>query len=293
MNILISGASGFIGAPCAAELFAEGHTIHRLVRDHEEEGLYWDVESGEVALGNVKPDALIHLAGENLAGGHWTEERKKKIRESRVDATRKLCEFLALSKKPPQVMLSASAIGLYGTRGSKWIIETSPNSSDFLGELSYEWEKATAPLEKAGTRVAHMRFGIVLGPEGGALRKMLPAFKLLMGGPIGDGTQWMSWISLIDAVRAIIFLLEHAAANGPVNVVTPNPVKNAEFAQTVGKVLRRPAIFHAPAGLLRMVFGEFVDAALLSSQRVEPQRLKELGFEWKYPELEGALRSML
>jgi uncharacterized protein (TIGR01777 family) len=246
-----------------------------------------------VNLQDFAPNALIHLAGENIAGGKWTEERMKKIRASRVDATRELCDFLSKLEKPPEVMLSASAIGIYGPRGDKWITEQTPNSTDFLGELCYEWEKATVELERVGCRVVHMRFGIILSPNGGALKKMLPAFKMALGGPMGDGRHWMSWIALEDVVRAISFLLDHAAAYGPINIVTPNPVTNAEFAETLARVLKRPAFIRTPAGLLRMLLGDFVDAALLSSQRVKPQRLTELGFEWRRPELEDALFSML
>jgi uncharacterized protein (TIGR01777 family) len=293
MNIAISGASGLVGSACAAELRALGHGVRALNREGEGEGLPWEVSTGRVNFQDFAPDALIHLAGENIAGGKWTEARMKKIRASRVDATRELCEFLARMEKPPEVMLSASAIGIYGPRGEKWIIETSPNSSDFLGELSYEWERATRPLEDVGCRVVHMRFGIILSPNGGALKKMLPAFKMGLGGPLGEGTQWMSWIALEDVVRAIVFLLDHAAARGPVNIVSPNAVVNTEFAQTLGSVLNRPAFIRMPGGILRMLYGEFVDAALLSSQRVEPQRLTELGFEWKHPDLHDALYSML
>src|SRR4051812_44261025 len=157
----------------------------------------------------------------------------KKIRASRVDATRELCEFLSQTEHPPQVMLSASAIGLYGPRGDKWITEQTPNATDFLGEVCYEWEKATVELERVGCRVVHMRFGVILSPFSGALKKMLPAFKMALGGPLGEGTQWMSWISLEDVIRAILFLMDHAAAYGPVNIVTPNPVTSEEFAQTL------------------------------------------------------------
>jgi uncharacterized protein (TIGR01777 family) len=293
VNILLSGASGLVGTACAAELRAAGHSVLPLNRSMEGEGLPWDVSTGRVNLRGTAPEALIHLAGENIAGGRWTEERMKKIRSSRVDATRELCEFLATTEHPPQVMLSASAIGIYGPRGDKVVTEQTPNATDFLGELCYEWEKATIALERVGCRVVHMRFGIILSPEGGALKKMLPVFKFALGGPMGEGRHWMSWISLEDVVRTIAFLLDHAAAHGPVNVVTPNPVLNSDFAETLGRVVKRPAIFRTPAGVLRMVYGEFVDAALLSSQRVEPQRLKELGFEWKRPEIEDALVSML
>jgi hypothetical protein len=282
-----------VGSACSGELIASGHTVLPLKRGASGEGLPWDVATGRVNLQGMAPDALIHLAGENIAGGKWTESRKKRIRESRVDATRQLCEFLSETEHPPQVMLCASAIGIYGPHGANWITEQTPNSTDFLGELSYEWEKATQPLERAGCRVVHMRFGIILSPTGGALKKMLPAFKMGLGGPLGEGTQWMSWISLEDVARAILLLLDHAAAFGPVNVVTPNPIQNHEFAETLGRVLKRPAAIRTPPGILRMLYGEFVDAALLASQRVRPQRLHELGFEWRHPEIEDALTSML
>ena len=293
MNILLSGANGLVGTACSAELRAAGHDVRPLNRGVDGEGLPWEVSTGRVNLQDFTPDALIHLAGENIAGGKWTEARMKKIRASRVDATRELCDFLSKLEKPPEVMLSASAIGIYGPRGDKWITEQTPNSTDFLGELCYEWEKATVELERVGCRVVHMRFGIILSPNGGALKKMLPAFKMALGGPMGDGRHWMSWIALEDVVRAISFLLDHAAAHGPVNVVAPNPVTNREFAETLARVLKRPAFIRTPASLLRMLFGDFVDAALLSSQRVKPQRLTELGFEWRRPDLEDALVSML
>lgn len=293
MNVLISGASGFVGSACCGELIASGHTVLPLNRGVGGEGLPWDVSTGRVNLQGLAPEVLIHLAGENIAGGKWSEQRKRKIRASRVDATRELCEFLSQTQHPPQVMLCASATGLYGPRGDKWITEQTPNATDFLGELSYEWEKATVALERVGCRVVHMRFGVILGPSGGALKKMLPAFKMGLGGPLGDGAQWMSWISLEDTVRAILYLMDHAAAYGPVNIVTPNPILNEEFAKALGRVLKRPAAIRTPAGILRMLYGEFVDAALLASQRVKPQRLTELGFEWRHPEIEDALTSML
>lgn len=292
MNIMLSGASGFVGTACAGELRSAGHDVRPLNRA-EGPGLPWEVSTGRVNLQDFQPDALIHLAGENLAAGKWTEPQKQKIYSSRVDATRELCEFLSTTERPPQVMLSASAIGIYGPRGDKWLTEQTPNSTDFLGELSHEWEKATQPLERVGCRVVHMRFGIILSPQAGALKKMLPIFKLGLGGPLGDGTHWMSWIALEDVVRAMSFLLDHAAAHGPVNTVTPNPVMNAEFSETLARTLKRPCFLRVPDGMLRLLYGEFADAALLSSQRVKPQRLTELGFEWKRPDLEDALFSML
>ncbi len=283
-----------VGTACAPELTRSGHLVQPLVREARPGGgLPWDVATGRVNLRDFSPDAVIHLAGENLASGRWTEARKARIHDSRVDATQKLCEFLAALPKPPRVLLSASAVGIYGDRGDKWLIEASPPSSDFLGSLCAQWERATEPLARASCRVVHLRFGIILSPSGGALGKMLPAFKMGVGGRLGDGRHWMSWIALSDLVRALEFLLVNPNAAGPINMVTPNPVPNAEFAQTLGRVLRRPALLPAPAPVLRLALGEFVDAALLASQRVRPGRLSDLGFEWKYPELEDALRAML
>jgi uncharacterized protein len=282
-----------VGTACAEDLRSAGHDVRALNRGADGEGLPWEVSTGRVNLQGFEPDALIHLAGENIASGKWTEQKKKTIRSSRVEATFELCQYLSTIEKPPQVMLSASAIGVYGPRRDKVITEQTPNSTDFLGELCHEWEKATYPLERVGCRVVHMRFGIILSQHGGALAKMLPVFKLGLGGPLGDGRQWMSWIALEDVVGAMAFLLDHAAAYGPINVVTPTPIMNDEFTRTLGQVLRRPTFFRVPEGMLRMIYGEFADAALLSSQRVEPTRLKELGFEWKRPDLEDALVSMI
>ena len=287
MNILVSGASGLVGSACLAELQTVGHNAHPLAR-----GAMWDPKSGRLNL-DSDPEAIIHLAGEPIAEGKWTEAKKNRIRESRVDATHNLCETLAKLPTPPRVMLSASAIGYYGARGDKIIIETSPGVTDFLGEVCQQWEKATQPLAAVGTRVVHLRFGIILSPKGGALGKMLSIFKMGLGGKLGDGSHWMSWIALDDAVSAILFLLEKNDASGPFNIVSPNPVTNADFTATLAASLRRPAFLPAPASILRMVYGEFVDAGLLASQRVLPERLKELGFQFKHPELDGALFSLL
>jgi uncharacterized protein (TIGR01777 family) len=286
MNVLISGASGLVGTAVVEELGRVGHVAVPLTR-----GAMWDVKTGRLDL-DFDPDAVVHLAGENIAAGKWTEAKKQRIRESRVDATRKLADNLAALPKPPRVFLSASAIGFYGPKGDKKLIETSPSSTDFLGEVCAGWEKATLPLERAGVRVVHMRFGIILSPKGGALAKMLPAFKMGLGGPLGDGSHWMSWVGLKDAARAVVFLLENESASGAVNIVSPNAVTNEEFARTLAGVLRKPAFFRMPAGVLRMLYGEFAET-LLASQRVQPQRLQELGFQFARPELDDTLCSML
>lgn len=287
MNILVSGATGLVGSACMTELRALGHDVRPLSRD-----AMWDPKTGRLNL-DSDPEVIIHLAGEPIADGKWSEAKKKRIRESRVDATHSLCETLAKLPVPPRVMLSASAVGFYGPRGDKIIIETTPGVSDFLGEVCQEWEKATLPLERAGTRVVHLRFGMILSPKGGALAKMFPIFKMGLGGKLGDGSHWMSWIALDDAVRAILFLMENQTASGPFNIVSPNPVTNADFTATLAATLRRPAFMPAPAAFLRFLYGEFVDAGLLASQRALPERLQELGFQFKHPELDDALFSML
>jgi uncharacterized protein (TIGR01777 family) len=287
VKILVSGASGLVGAACLGELLGLGHNVQALSR-----GEMWDPRTGRLNL-EMEPDVVIHLAGEPIASGKWTDEKKKRIRESRVDATRSLCTTLAKLATPPRVILSASAIGIYGPKADRVIIEAGAAVGDFLGEVCAGWEKGTQPLERVGTRVVHLRFGIILSPNGGALAKMLPIFKTGLGGRLGDGSQWMSWIALEDAVRAILFLMEKADASGAFNVVSPNPVTNAEFTATLAATLHRPAFMAVPAAVLRMMLGEFADAALLISQRAIPQRLQDAGFDFKYPKLEEALRSML
>lgn len=281
-----------IGNACRLELLRTGHNVQPISRDGAGGGIPWEVSTGKLYLGDFVPDAVIHLAGEPLVG-KWTEAKKKSIRDSRVDATRKMCDWLALHPARPKVFLSASAVGHYGTKADRWIIETSPSASDFLGEVCFEWEKATQPLERAGTRVVTMRFGVVLSPDGGALKKMLPFFKWGLGGPMGDGSQWMSWITLDDAVRVIMFLLERDSVSGPVNVVSPNPVTNGQFAHTLGVVLKRPTPFRVPGSALHLMYGDMAEAALLASQRVKPQVLLESHFHWLHPHLEPALRGML
>ena len=293
MNILLSGASGLIGTACRLEFRRAGHEVAALSRDGAGSGIPWEVSTGRLYLQDFAPDAVIHLAGESLANGRWSEQKMKEIRASRVDATQKLAEWLAELPAPPKIFLSASAIGLYGTKADRWLIETSPNAGDFLGQLSADWERATQPLERAGSRVVNMRIGVVLSPNGGALAKLLPFFRLGLGGPLGSGDQFMSWIALEDAVRAILFLLEHDNVSGPVNLVSPNPVTNAEFTQILSYVLRRPAFLRVPGSILHLLYGDMAESALLASQRVKPQSLLELGFHWNHPELEGALRSML
>jgi uncharacterized protein (TIGR01777 family) len=238
-------------------------------------------------------DAVIHLAGEPIAEGRWTEEKKRRIRESRVQGTRVLSEALAGLKHKPSVLLSASAIGYYGARGSEILTEESAPGDDFLAKVCREWEEATEPAARAGIRAAQMRFGVILSSKGGALVKMLTPFKLGLGGRLGSGEQYMSWIALDDVVGVVDYLLEKDEMSGPVNTVAPNPVTNKDFTKALGHALSRPTLFPVPKFAIRLAFGEVADVALLASQRVEPVRLKASGYVFKYPELKSALVQIL
>jgi len=238
-------------------------------------------------------DAVVHLAGANIAAGRWTAARKVEIRRSRVEATRRLCESLAQAITPPKVLVSASAVGYYGDRGAETLTEASEAGSGFLPEVCREWEAAAEPASRAGIRVVHLRFGMILSPAGGALRKILLPFRFGAGGRIGEGGQFMSWIALDDVLGAIYHALCDDSVKGPVNVVAPGPVSNAEFTRTLAGVLRRPALFPLPAFAARLLFGEMADELLLTSARVMPARLQASGYRFRFPELEGALRHLL
>lgn len=285
-----------VGTALIKALEPEGHEIFRLVRyaPHSQAEIEWSPERYSIALARLQGfDAAVHLAGEGIAEGRWTEEKKKRIRESRVKGTRLLGDALANLSKPPRSLICASAIGYYGNRGDELLTETSPPGDDFLSQVCVEWEKGTDLAREKGIRVVNTRFGIILDAKGGALAKMLPPFRMGIGGKIGSGKQWMSWIALDDVVGAIKFALTNEALAGPVNFVAPNPVRNAEFTKTLGKVLSRPTIFPIPAFGIRLVFAEMADALLLSSQRVEPERLKAKGFQFAFSQLEDALHHVL
>lgn len=255
--------------------------------------MLWNPDRGELDPSSLDGlDAVVHLAGEPI-GHRWTSARKTRIVRSRLDGTRLLAERIASRENPPPVLVSASAVGFYGDRGDELLDETSSRGSDFLAEVAGKWEGALAPARERGVRVVNARFGIVLSRAGGALGRMLLPFRLGVGGPLGSGNQWMSWIGLNDAVRAIEHALRTDSVQGPVNVVSPNPVTSAEFARALGRVLHRPAIFPVPAFVLRAMFGEMADATLLAGQRVEPRALRKSGFEWEMPRLEEALRKLL
>jgi uncharacterized protein (TIGR01777 family) len=296
MNIAVSGSSGLVGTALCSSLGGGGHRVIRLVRGAREraDDVQWSPGDGvrdASALAGV--DAVVHLAGENIAAGRWTEARKAEIRRSRVEGTRRLSESLARIPRPPKALIAASAVGYYGNRGDEVLREDSASGGDFLAQVCREWEAAAAPASAAGIRVVHLRLGVVLSAAGGALKKMLLPFKLGAGGRIGAGTQFMSWIAIDDAVGAIEHGVRAERLQGPVNAVSPHPVTNGEFTRTLAKVLSRPAVAPMPAFAARVAFGEMADALLLSSQRVVPARLQESGYQFRFPELEGALRHLL
>jgi len=297
MRILVTGASGLVGSALVPFLASRGDDVVRLVRAEPKPGtneIRWDPDKGVDDVTALEGfDGVVHLAGENISEGRWTDEKKIRIRDSRVKGTRVLADLLAQLAEPPKVFVSASAIGFYGSRGDEVLNEQSASGDDFLAEVCREWELATRPAADKGVRVVNLRFGVILSREGGALEKMLTPFKLGVGGRVGDGWQYMSWITLDDVIGTIHHALTRDALHGPVNVVTPRAVTNREFTKTLGGVLSRPTLLPVPAFALRLAFGEMADALLLSSMRVEPLRLKESGYGFQYPELEGALRHLL
>jgi uncharacterized protein (TIGR01777 family) len=293
LRVAITGASGLIGRALTPFLTTGGHEVVRMTRGHDKTGVRWDYDSGRIDREGLEGlSAVVHLAGENI-GARWTRERRRRIVESRVIGTRFLAESLARLRRPPQVLVSASGIGIYGEHGDELVTEATPVNGareDFLTAVGRDWEAATQPARRAGIRTVCARQGVVLTPAGGALARMLPAFLAGAGGPLGGGRQWMSWIAMDDVVGALHQALMDAGLEGPINVTSPEPVTNREFAATLGRVLRRPAVFPVPAPALRLAFGEMADVALLTSIRAIPERLREAGYEFRYPGLEGALR---
>jgi uncharacterized protein len=297
LHVAMTGASGLLGSTFTPFLTTGGHRVTPLTRGRPGPGaVQWDPLGGWIDTAGLDGvDAVVHLAGESV-GTRWTPARKHRIRESRLLGTRLLAETLAKLPRPPRVLISASGVGAYGSRGEEILTEASSTldaPSDFFVELAREWEAATEPARAAGIRVVIARMGVVLTPAGGALQRMLPAFRLGVGGPLGSGRQWLSWVAMDDAVGALHQALMSDRLSGPVNVTAPEPVRWREFATTLGRVLRRPAILPVPASALRLVFGEMADVALLASQRVVPAGLRQAGYEFRYPALEGALRHLL
>ncbi len=292
MKILVTGSSGLVGTALVKALGRDGHMVCRLMRPESaannevKDGfnVAWNPATGELGGAGVGPDAVVNLAGASIAGGRWSAERKAVLRASRIDTTRALVEALAKMNVRPSVLVSASAIGIYGNRGDELLTEESKAGADFLAGLAREWEAEALKAEALGIRVVLARFGIILSREGGALAKMLLPFKLGAGGRLGSGQQWMSWVTLDDVVGIVRMAIEKAAVRGAVNVVAPQPVKNAEFTKVLAKALHWPALFPAPVFALRLALGEMADALLLSSQRVTPKRLEMAGYRFLHPD---------
>lgn len=297
-RVLVTGVSGPIGAALLPKLKASGAQITRLVRGNsthvasDEQAIPWD-PAQPIAADLVSGfDAVIHLAGETIVG-RWTAEKKSRIRESRVIGTRNLAQALGQTKDRPEVFVCSSAIGYYGDRGEEFLNEKSTPGTGFLSEVCVEWEQATRPSAIAGIRTIQMRTGVVLSPQGGALGKMLTPFKLGLGGRIGNGRQWMSWIDVQDMVGSILHILKSDMLRGPVNMVAPKPVTNTEFTKTLANVLSRPAIFPMPASAVKVAFGEMGETVLLGSQRVEPTELVGSGYPFRFRTLRESLENVL
>ncbi len=297
LHIVVSGAGGLIGSALVQRLTTQGHRVARLVRRAAGRGeIAWDPAARSLDPAALEgADAVVHLSGENV-GARWTAERKGRIRSSRVASTRLLSETLAGLQRPPQVMISASAVGIYGDRGDEVLTEESPAGDadrDFLVSVTREWEKAAEPARVEGIRVVHPRFGVVLSPAGGALRKMLLPFRLGLGARLGSGRQWMSWISIDDAVQAVHQALVDDGLEGPVNVTAPEPLTNRDFTRILARVLSRPALLVVPESALRLVLGDMARGTILSSIRAVPARLLQAGYRFGHPDPESALRHVL
>jgi hypothetical protein len=305
MKILITGSTGLVGKALTTDLQRAGHTVCRLIRpgsssrSSQTEGssqgfdVTWDPASGELGGAAVGADAVVNLAGASVAGGRWTPARKIELRSSRVNTTRALVNALARMNARPRVMISASAVGIYGNRGEELLTEASTTGTDFLSSLAADWEAQASKAEALGIRVVLARFGIILAKHGGALSQMVRPFQFGLGGKLGSGQQWMSWIVLDDVVQLLRVAIENGSARGPVNFVSPQPVRNVEFTKALAAVLRRPAFLAAPAFALRLAMGAMADGLLLSSQRCLPKKAEGLSYAFLHSEIREALRSAL
>ena len=298
MKILVSGASGLVGTNLIPTLIAKGHEIFKLVRKTSESAneIEWDAEKGfreteQAKLENF--DAIIHLAGDNVASENWSAQKKRTIKESRTVGTKVLVDALRKTKNPPKILVSASAIGFYGDRRNELLTENSAKGEGFFPEVCAEWEAAAQQAESFGARVVNPRIGIVLAKDGGALEKMLTPFKFGVGGTIGGGDQWMSWIALDDLIKIIHFALDNENLRGVVNATALNPVTNEEFTKTLGRVLHRPTVLPIPAFAIKLMFGEMGKTLLLEGCRVVPEKLQNAGFEFEFTNLENALTNVL
>ena len=301
--VMLSGASGMLGSAIGNALLQRGTNLIRLVRReaHGPDEVRWNPGSrrdgthgSAIEIARLEGiDAAVHLSGANVAARRWTAKYKREMTESRVTTTRVLAEMLAGLKNPPQVLVTASAVGFYGNRGDAILDEDSAAGNGYFPELCAAWEEGARPAVEAGIRVVHLRFGMVVGPDGGAMARLVPMFRLGLGGKLGSGRQWMSWVSEADAVSAVLFALEHSTLAGAVNAVSPQPVTNAEFTRELGRAVHRPAVMAAPAFALRLAFGEMADEALLASTRAVPKRLLENGFTFQQPRLTEAFDAAL
>ena len=294
MSVLASGTSGPIGSALLPALLASGHKVTRLVRRPA-------IAVGEVEWDPAKPiapeivsgyDAVIHMAGETIVG-HWDQKKKEKIRDSRVTSTRNLAQALAQAARKPRVLITASAIGYYGNRGKEMLTENSEPGYSFLGMVCREWEGATKPAADAGIRTVHLRIGIMLSLQGGALKQMVRPFRFGLGGIMGNGRQYWSWVAIEDVVGAVQHAMTHEGLSGPVNVVAPNPVTNIDFTRAIAQVVRRPALFPLPPFAVRLFFGQMGEELMLASARVLPTKLQASGYKFRYPELKPALIDIL
>lgn len=296
MKVLVTGSSGLLGSATLAQLTAAGHFVVRLVRrdpDLQRGDVFWDPVAGRIERNKLEGlDAVVHLAGESIFG-LWTGKKRSRIHRSRVAASEFLAETLVGLTHRPRVIVAASASGYYGDRGAEWLSEREPPGAGFLAQTCQEWEQAWTLATTAGLRVVNLRFGIVLSPKGGALSAMLPIFKIGLGGRQGSGRQYMSWITIQDALRIIQFSLDQETLSGPVNAAAPEPVTNSEFTVALGRALRRTALFHVPGVLLRLLPGHMAQEILLASVRMKPDRLRESGFRFDHPQIDEALRHVL
>jgi uncharacterized protein len=306
MKILVTGSTGLVGEALVPALALDGHTVCRLLRPQSASkngstaaspgsgfDVPWNPETGELGGAAVGADAVVNLAGASIAGGRWTEARKALLGTSRIDMTRALVGALAKMNARPRVLVSASAIGIYGNRGDEVLTEESKPGSEFLSALAHDWETEALKAEALGIRVVLARFGIILASKGGALAKMILPFKLGAGGRLGSGQQWMSWVTLNDVVGSLRFVLDAALVRGAVNIVAPQAVRNTEFTESLAKALHRPALFPAPPFALRFALGEMADALLLSSQRVAPKVLEKSGYSFLHPDIASGLAAVL
>lgn len=295
MKIVIAGASGLIGTTLVRALRGVGHDVFRLVRRaaQRDDEITWDPAAGRIDAARLAGvEAAVNLAGENV-GHRWTSARRERILRSRVEATRTLVDALGRLEQRPRVLLNASAVGFYGNRGDELLTETSPIGHGFLPEVCLAWETHAGTATRLGIRTVMLRFGTVLAPNDGALARMLPLFRLGLGGPLGNGRQWMSWISIDDVVGAVLHVLNDTRCSGPVNTVAPEPVTNAQFTRVLARAIHRPAVLPAPAFALRLVFGGMADEALLASTRAQPKRLLDTGYTFRHATLPGALGALL